>query len=496
MKIPALPRTLPVCGMVLAVLLAACGHLAATPTPTPDIPALETRVAIKLEGTLTAKAPPTWTPTATPVPPTATPTVATATPTPTMTFTPAPTGSPEESVRLAYVRLGQDLAANVVLHARSDSEDVVLTHFVEPLNMSDVTWSRDGESILFVSAHDFVYSRKNERNVFVMRPDGTELRMVTGDYVDPAEAPGPYVTLRGKVVGGEGNCLVSAQGVASPVLAGADGVFVLPGVPLTATWARAICQTDGAPLQGDVDLEATGEELVPVGIPVEPHGTGWTQVSLSRDGMLLAGTIYRWSLDDEGAKTYAMSGVITDLDGQVLAEVQLPENTTLMGLDWSPLDDTLVGGLTGEKGTWLWRWNAQGEAMEAIVEIPNTDQALLSATDPNWSPDGTRIAFGLRQWHLWEENTSRTEVAVYRLGEEEPRIVGPAEWGQDAGSASWGGDGNTVYYELADRVEGDEAWTKANGRIWMVSVAEEEPTPIPWLEDEERYLPAVDPSAK
>lgn len=496
MKTPALPRTLPFYGLVLALMLVACGRLAATPTPTPDIPALETRVAVKLEGTLTAKAPPTWTPTATPVPPTATPTVATATPTPTTTPTPKPTGGPSEtSVRLAYVRLGQDRSANVVLEPGGGAEGVVLTHFVEPLNMSDVAWSRDGEWLLFVSAHDFMHSRSNERNVFMMRPDGTELRMLTGDYVDPEEAPGPYATLRGKVVDGQGDCLVSAQGAASPVLVAAGGLFELPGVPLSATWARAICHPpDGAPLQGDVDLEASGEELVPVGIPVAPRGQGWTQVSLSRDGALLAGTYYRWSLDDEGAKAYTTSGTIVDLQGEVLAEVQLPKDTTLMGLDWSPVEDNLVGGLTGERGAWLWRWDAQGNSVGAIVEIPNTDQALLGAVNPIWSPDGSRIAFGLRQWHLWEENTSRTELAVYRLEEKEPRVVGPADWGCDADSASWSPDGATVYYELADHVEGDETWTKANGRVWMVSTEAEEPTPTPWPGDEERYLPAVDPS--
>lgn len=496
MKTPALPRTLPLCGMVLAVVLAACGRLAATPTPTPDIPALETRVAIKLEGTLTAKAPPTWTPSATPEPPTATPTVATATPTPTLSPTPAPPGGPSElDAHLAFVRLGQDRAANVVVQAGAEAEVIVLTHFVEPLNMSDVTWSRDGEWILFVSAHTYVQSRNAERNVFIMRPDGTELQMVTGDYVDPEEAPGPYGALRGKVVNGQGDCLVSAQGVASPVLAAADGLFELSGVPLSATWARAIChRPEGEPLQGDVDLEVADEELVPVAIPVEPQGQGWTQVSLSRDGALLAGTYYHWSLDEQGAKTYTKRGIIADLQGQVLAEIQLPENTTLMGLDWSPVDDTIAGGLTGERGAWLWRWDAQGNSLGEIHAMPNTDQALLAAVNPAWSPDGTRLAFGLRQWHLWEENTSRTELAVYRLEDEEPRIVGAADWGQDADSASWSRDGNTIYYELADRSDGDATWTKANGRIWLVSADAEEPAPRPWPGDDERYLPAVDPS--
>jgi len=74
-------------------------------------------------------------------------------------------------------------------------------------------------------------------------------------------------------------------------------------------------------------------------------------------------------------------------------------------------------------------------------------------------------------------------------------VVGPTDWGRDATSASWSDDGNTIYYELADRAAGEEMWTKANGRIWMVSAAAEEPSPAPWPEDEERYLPAVDPNS-
>ena len=123
-----------------------------------------------------------------------------AQPTPTATWTPTPEPSPTSvGAWLAFVRVTQDQVANISLYNTVQQEDEVLTHFVEPLNMSDLSWSKDGQWLLFVSAHDYIHSRNNERNAFTMRPDGTGLRMITGDYVDPAEAPGPYVTLRARL---------------------------------------------------------------------------------------------------------------------------------------------------------------------------------------------------------------------------------------------------------------------------------------------------------
>ena len=51
-----------------------------------------------------------------------------------------------------------------------------------------MSWSRDGQWVIIASAHDYIHSRNNERNIFVMRPDGSGLRMVTGDYVDPQDS--------------------------------------------------------------------------------------------------------------------------------------------------------------------------------------------------------------------------------------------------------------------------------------------------------------------
>ncbi len=275
--------------VAILVLVPYCVGCAQTPplspTPTPDYAPLETAVAVKLWATLTAKAPsPTHTLSPTP---TATTRAPTPVPSATPTATPLP---PSNSPLVAFVRVARDQTANIeLLDVNQPTKGDVLTHFLEPLSISDVTWSKDGEWIVFVSAHDFIHSRNNERNIFMMRPNGTELRMITGEYVDPGKAPGPYVTLRGQVVGAKGTCLVCAQGAAKPVTADADGFFELPGVPNSAKWARAVCQDGSDALQGDIDLTAPNANPAALSIPVEPRGQGWNQVSLSRDGKLLAG---------------------------------------------------------------------------------------------------------------------------------------------------------------------------------------------------------------
>ncbi|MBC7238668.1 MAG: hypothetical protein H5T71_01035, partial [Chloroflexi bacterium] len=169
---------------------------------------------------------------------------------PASTETPAPTASPSPlptvsfaSPPVAFVRLGQDQAANIILREALGGQEEILTHFAEPLGITSLTWSQDGEWIAFVSAHDFIRSREDEYNVFMMHHDGSEVRMITGEYMDPEKASGPFVPLTGWVMGAKGTCLVYAQGAANPVEADASGYFELPAVPLEARWARALCRS-------------------------------------------------------------------------------------------------------------------------------------------------------------------------------------------------------------------------------------------------------------
>ncbi|MBC7235138.1 MAG: PD40 domain-containing protein [Chloroflexi bacterium] len=475
-------------GAILMLLnLTACAP-SATPTPTPDYPALETAVAFKLSGTLTAKAPtPTTTATATttPLPPTPT---ATARPTATATATPTP---PTSSL-LAFVRIAEDQVANLMFYDLRQGVEEPLTHFAEPLNMGDVSWSPDGQWVAFVSAHDFIHSRNQERNLFLMRSDGTELHMVTGDYVEPKQAPGPYVLLKGRVLTPGGACVVCAQGAASPATAAEDGSFELAGVPASARWARAVCQQDDLVLQGDVDLDLQVDAPQPITIEVRAEGRGWSQASVSAQGDLIAGTVYTWTLDADKVRQVAFHGEIITRDGEPVGRLVLPPESTLLGVDWSPITNTLlVGALTDEKGTGLYTWD-NPSTPELLLRLDNPDDQILSAAHPVWSPDASQIAFELRQWSWWGENRYRTVLMVWDVGSaDKPRLLVEPEWGDHAAEPSWSADGRAIFYQLSDGEPGVDYWHKQNGNILAVPVAKPSPTII--FDDGRSYLPAARP---
>ena len=218
---------------------------------------------------------------------------------------------------------------------------------------SPIGWSLDGEQLVFVSAYRAILSRGNERNVFIVRSDGTGLRMVTGDYIPADQAPGPYVSLEGRVVGGIGSCVVSAQGVAGPVEVSETGAFELVGVPVGTTWARAVCTSGGRTLRGVVDLSANDGIFEPVLLQVADGGQGWKQASLSRDGNILAGTYYQWELDGEGEAQYRFWGRIVGLTTGFQGELVGAPEGSLDGVAWSPVEDVLVGAITADEGGWL-----------------------------------------------------------------------------------------------------------------------------------------------
>jgi len=460
------------------------------PTSTPDYRALETQVAAKLGATLTAKAPPTQTPTARPtrVPPTPTPSPRLE---PSATPSPPPTRA-SSAPSVAYARITQGQAANIILSDLERSHEQVLTHFVEPLNMCDLAWSHDGEWLVFVSAHDYMYSRSNERNVFVMRPDGSGLRMVTGEHMAPETAPGPFGTLRGRVVGADSPCLVSAQGAANVVVTDEEGAFELSGVPLSASWARAVCPDVDPPLQGDADLTSSDSGLAPISITVEAGGSGWVQASLSRDGGVIAGTYYRWIPGEEGQREYRVDGLLYSIEGAPLGQLELPPDTSLLGVDWSPLRDEIVGALTGEKSAWLWVWDARGASLGELMEIPRANEELVSVSHPAWSPDGSQLAFALHRWLWWEEKKRRTDLMVVSAEGEELRCLVESEWGANASHPSWTADGQAIYYHVSEHLPHEGYCIEAGGDIWVVDAAGQG-TPVRWTEDGVSYLPAASP---
>ncbi|MEA3408256.1 MAG: hypothetical protein U9R48_09290 [Chloroflexota bacterium] len=463
------------CGPRSAALRAtpmAAGSASGTPTWTKRAP-----TATRREPTATPTPMPSWTPS--PLP--------TSTPSPSPSLTPLPT---PQSSALAFAGVGQGGAMNVMLYDVLQGRRETLTHFTEPANLVDITWSHDGQWIVFVSTHDFIHGCGNERNVFRMRSDGSQLEMLTGQYVDPADVPAPYGLLRGRVVDGQGECLVCAQG-AHVAEVKDDGAFQLPGVPLSATWARAVCRDGEDIRQGEVDLTAEEGEFLPVTIPVQPEGQGWYQVSLSRDGGTLAGVFYQWTLDDDGGREYAYQGMLYDIGDGRQRRLELPEERILRGVDWCPVSDRLVGALSDEEGTALWLWDAERKALAPLVEVPNPEGEIVVATDPVWSPDGSRIAFALRHRYWWEEDKYRTDIMVVTADGEQLTPLVESAWGDVASHPSWSADGEEIVYQLSTGEPDVPHGERETGDIWSVQVLS--PTPVPLTKDGQSYLPALRP---
>ena len=472
------------------LILNACGSdQAPFPAPTRDLRALETQVTAKLAATLTAKAPPTATLTPWPVRPTST-SVPRATATPTLALP-----LPESGEQLAYVRVLQDSSTNIVLSDEAQQAEQLLTHFVEKQNMCDLDWAPDGQMLVFVSAHDFVHSRSNERNVFIMRADGTGLRMVTGDYVDPQAAAGPYVTLSGKVSGCEGVALVSAQGVPAPAATDPTGAFELIGVPVSARWARAICPGGAYVLQGDVDLALTEGVVAPVSLEVQATGQGWTQAALSPDGKTAAGIAYRWVLDAEGEQEHRSVAFLQGVENDEGLELPLPEGMSITSVAWSPWGDAVVGALTGPKGAYLWRWDAQGNDLGELLAITNPDDVIYSLHDIAWSPAGNRLAFSRKGWDWWGEERYKADLMVVTADGQDPTVLLEGQWGQAATHPTWAEDGQVLFYQVAIASAGNGCAT-SEGDIMRVRLAAENgetPTPEPWRADRRSSLPVVRP---
>jgi len=485
----AIPQRILSLSLAAVVLVACITRVPPPPTATPDYAQLETLAARKLSVRRTAYVPlPTITPS-----PTETKLLLTATPlpSPTPTLTPTATPLPLKAL-LAFVRISDDGAANVVLMDESGKEEQ-LTHFVEPEGILDLNWSRDGNWLLLVSSHGYLYSRGNERNVLLLKADGSELRMITGEYVDPELAAPPYAVLRGSVTGGDGVCRVSAQGAVKPAQVDKDGRFSLPGVPTMARWARAVCEHAGGIWQGVVDLVPGWTDTDPVNISVEPQGQGWQQAVLAPDNTRFAGTLYRWRETSEGQREYAFQGAIGRYEekSQELDFLELPEGATFHGLDWAPDGGRLVGALTTESGTALWLWTDRGKLDKKIWEMANPEDQILSAVRPRWSPDGSRIAFELRRWYWWGENKYRTDLMVISADGADWRSL-ELPWGQHIEHISWMSAGLGIFYELK---EGDSGQTPSEARhvgIWAVAM-DTLSQPIPWVQDPNVRLPAASP---
>lgn len=473
----------PLAAIVIALVAMACSSpTTAIPQPTPNYHPQETRVEAMLRATFTAMAPATA--------PVENETLLAAPSPSAETPTPTPAALAQAGV-LAYVRSPSGAEPSIVLAGQHADDQVTLEHLTGPQAITDLDWPSNGDELLLVSAYAAILSRGNERNVFAVRTDGTGLRMLTGEYVPPEEAPGPYVSLEGQVLGGVGDCLVSAQGVTSPVSVEASGAFTLTGVPIGATWARAVCTQEGRTLSGDVALTANDGVFAPVQIQVADGGQGWKQATLSPSGGILAGTFYRWAPDAEGQPEYHFWGRIVDLATGDAAELAVAQEGDLNGLDWSPVGDRLLGAVTGADGGWLWLWDTTGASLGQLVEVPNPDDQILTLANPAWSPDGTQVVFELRRWSWWGDNAYRTDLMLVSADGQNLRPLVELGWGEHAVEPSWLPDGHTVAYEYVQTAAGQELSTANDGSIWMVVV--DSGLRLPWSSGPNDSLPAPNP---
>ncbi len=474
--------------LLLAVPLWACFRpVGPTPTQSANQALLETRVEQDLSATLTAKAP-TPTATITSASPTITPTETLA-----VTATPSPSPTQEDpATALAFVQMDEEGIRNVVFYNREQQQLEKLTRFAEQQRVYDLTYSYDGRLLAMVSSHDFMHTRDQEHNVMIMRADGTDLEIVTGDYVDPEEMPPPYVTLFGEVQGAQGACRVSAQGAVSIVAVDDEGRFELSGVPSEAEWARVLCQEEDRTWHGDVDLSIPADvtRTEPISITLVETGQGWRQVTLSPDNEYLAGVHYRWERDQEsGERSYRFSGRIYDLVTHVTTTLEMPEQTTLMGLAWSPITDTIVGGVSAEEDTSLWRWSADGKMVDQLASLENTDEEILAIGQMAFSRDGRQLAFELRRWNWWGENEYRTDLMLLAVETGQITLLYEGSWGNHATHPSWSADGKYVFFGLSRGEPGNEAVRSQPGEIMRVNT--NTLVHMAWTTDIEAFLPAI-----
>jgi len=469
---------------LLSIILGGCAPAEAgtEPMATPDIALLETRTEMQLAARLTAIAP---APTPSPVP-----THTSAAPQAERQATNTPTPPPVAFVPpLVIVSRSTNDAGNVVVPAWA-GEEAVLTHFADPMSIYALRWTNAGDRLALVSSHDFAYSRDNERNLFLMRADGAELEMITGDYVAPEDAPGPFLTLQGRVEGSAGPCRVTAQGMGSLVDVDAAGAFTLEGVPESAAWVRAVCQGDSVTYQGTTDLNLA-EQAGPVVITVQPAGQGWRDVSFSPDDARLVGTRYQWSLDEQGEVIYELQGVLYDLESGQYGTLEIPEGMSYHGGAWSPDGSRIVGGLSDEEAAYLWQWDPQGVSLGELYRIDNPEDQMLSIVRPVWSPGGTWLAFELHRWYWWSGEKFRSDL--WRIGPDGQNAapVLEVEWGWHATHASWNAAEDTLFYQLYTSERDLGGLMPAEANIWSVSL--ETQAAVQLTEDGASYLPAVRP---
>lgn len=225
----------------------------------------------------------------------------------------------------------------------------------------------------------FERSTDGQRNLFIANLDGSSASQVTTGSNDQAGDLSPDGT---KIV------------YASEPQSGAAGI--------------AVINVDGS---GRTQL-TTGSDYVP---SWSPDGS---QIVFARGGIDNIMSIFVMNADGSGVQGLTVgfrNGVVNDY---------LPS--------WSFDGTTILFQRVTQARTALWEMNADGS---------NEHPVISDASDPQWSPDGTQIAF-VREGNVWVRNASGTTPARQATDFSSA----------DAGSLAWSADGAMLAFSHSDGV--------------------------------------------
>ncbi len=361
---------------------------------------------------------------------------------------------------IAYIRDGKEIR-----RIRSNgSDDALIWRPSSTIGVShdifDVAWRPDSKALAFSSNHEYGYSRWSS-DIYVMRPDGSELQRVTNP---PAlsKLPGDYPTgiVTGKVHNDTGrfiSIIVYVQGATKP-----------------AQKSSGLLPPDGN--SGDtLDFTIEVADLGPgVGQYVAVWEEGYPEAQMAVD--VQAGkTVDAGIIDYTGLRnTYTVSQITWRGDGSQIGFVlstilrRIKANATFTDMDeplvdlnlfasspaWFPQGDKIlyVQGFSSEKdGIYLTDVGSANEGTRLVFPT----QIASSAEEPVWLPDGSGFLYVQRQS---KSGVSGADIFQYDMASGQA-VPLTDFWNEQAAHPSPSPDGQYIVFErLPENSEHRDLW--------------------------------------